>query len=410
MPNAGFETGKILKTEIKNFARLYPNIDVRLTIVPWSHMWERLWGVFKGKQDKNKPDIIQLGSTWISSLVHMNGLVDLRELVKNSEKYDFVPQLWQSCRYEGDSAAVFALPWFADIRILYYRKDIFNKLKLTEDMLGDWKSFKDVLKKIKNQKKIKIYPMSVSGQKESILIHDLLPWILSAGGKILFSESGKLKLLNEKARKGIKYYFDLLNKRYIVLKSEVSPVYTGDFFSGNFALQISGVWPLKSCFNPEHSSFNEEVTENFGVVLLPEGPGGRFTYIGGSSLAVTKFCSNPEAAAKFVEYLVSTESQVRVSSSFGMLPAKTGDIDIFFSDDRMRIKNVYKKSISIGRDLPSIIALGTLEQLFTEYTSNILSKIKNRSYSTESLLKELDLLEEKAEMVLTYIMGTSGEF
>ncbi|MGM0567752.1 MAG: extracellular solute-binding protein [Elusimicrobiota bacterium] len=402
-PNAGFDTDKIIKEEISRFQKKQPAIEVKFRIIPWSHMWQSLMDVFKGAHTKSPPDVIQIGNTWVSSLVYMKALRKLNPLIKTPCQYKFVPQLWESCKY-GPSGNIYALPWFSDIRILYYRKDVLKKLGRNLDSIDSWPGFEETLGEVKRDNKIKLHPMLLSGQKESVLIHDLLPWMLSAGGKLLFYENGSLKLLDRRAKEGARFYFDLITKGYIVLKSKISPVYT-DFFTGNYAFQISGVWPSRSKFNPENPDYKKSVAENFGVSLLPKGPSGRYTYIGGSGLAVTKLSQNPEAAFKFIDFLVSSNSQVRIASAFGMLPAKIEDIDIFFSENQIDVKNVYKQSIKIGKSLPSTLALGTLEQLFTEHTSIILNKIKNNEFSHRSLYREFKYLEKKTDMILNYIAG-----
>ncbi len=44
MPNAGFDTQRILQKEIALFHRENPGYDVKLTVQPWHYAWDRLIG------------------------------------------------------------------------------------------------------------------------------------------------------------------------------------------------------------------------------------------------------------------------------------------------------------------------------------------------------------------------------
>ena len=230
MPNAGFDTGKILEQEIYYFNRRNPDIEIKFIIIPWSHTWNKLIDITKGRQTTDLPDIIQVGNTWIPTLIYLGCLAKISSDLDNFYYKNFIPQLWESCITDGGKN-IYAIPWFSDIRVLYYRKDVFDKLRIDSTGLENWESFIDVCNKLKRQNiiRIRMHPMSLAGQKETILIHDLAPWIWAGGGDII----------NEKAKEGIDYYFQLLNRKYIMLKSQISPAYTGDFFSGNYAMQIS---------------------------------------------------------------------------------------------------------------------------------------------------------------------------
>jgi len=105
---------------------------------------------------------------------------------------------------------------------------------------------------------------------------------------------------------------------------------SGNFFSGQFAFQVSGAWPVNSSFNRSIRIIRRTwraITES----QCSLGSGGPVTYLGGSNLAITSVSSTRnrlEAGQIFNQH----PSQVRHSRQIGMLPSRYSALEKLLSD------------------------------------------------------------------------------
>jgi multiple sugar transport system substrate-binding protein len=357
--------------------------------------------IVKNKKKSLLPDIVQIGSTWSSTLAYLGAIQELTPFITDSIKKDWIPQALESSLYPG-TFKVFSVPWFTDIRVLYYRKDILREINMDANSLEDWDSFLIVCREINELRKKgrRIYPLRLSGQMAGILIHDLAQWIWSSGGDFL-SVDGRKAIFNQSPTiDSIRWYFDLLKHGYIPFNAQNGVMPTGTFFSGQFAMQFSGMWPVHSYFNKKHPDYNKVVAQNYGIAPVPRGNGGRYTFFGGSNLAVTKYCKQMDEAIELIKFLASTPSQARHSSSIGMFPSTMSCFQGFF-DQNEEAGTVFKKSLGFARTLPKVLTLATIEKIIGTMCENILNDIRYNQYSEQQLNEHLNQAAEEADYILS---------
>jgi len=117
----GANLGGVLTDRLRVFEEAH-DVKVNLTILAWETSWTDIvkYGLYG-----RGPDVSQIGSTWLAGLVGMNALRAFCDpKAVNLEPQDFLPQLRQNGLYGGE---LYGIPWFADTRLLYYRRDIFKK-------------------------------------------------------------------------------------------------------------------------------------------------------------------------------------------------------------------------------------------------------------------------------------------
>ncbi|MFH1783567.1 MAG: extracellular solute-binding protein, partial [bacterium] len=138
----------LMKEEERIFKERIPDIDVEVTLIPWRDAWE---SIINSANEAKGPDVIQVGSTWSATLADLGVLKDItREVFDGNVNRDiFVPAAWGSCYFPGDPDRISSLPWFVDIRAMYYRSDIFSKMKIPSDGLNTWGSFENICKQLK---------------------------------------------------------------------------------------------------------------------------------------------------------------------------------------------------------------------------------------------------------------------
>lgn len=396
MPNAGFATRGILDEFIREFEMSRPDVRVKLTAHPWSLAWSRVMDVVKGRNTRNLPDVMQVGTTWITTLSYLGALEEVPD-------QPFGPREHRTTTSIGDSSP-FCIPWFIDIRVLYYRRDIFEAFRIDPALLSDWKGFARVCAELKrNLSKSDrfpriVAPLGIPGQKPGVLMHDLAPWVWQAGGDFCSDDLRETNLNQAPLIQGLEFYFDLIGEGYMPVPNSALP--QGNYFTGHYAMQFSGSWPIDTYLNPAWPYSQPEVALNTGVRPLPEGPQGRYTFLGGSNLGVSSSSRNKEAAWDFIHFMLDPARSVQHARSIGALPARLSGMEEIF--DRVpEAKEVFFNSFGYARRLPRLIEMGSVEQIIYKMGGRVLASIREGTYSHKRLHQEINSANNEIKSLLS---------
>lgn len=400
MPNAGFDTRRIMEREAVLFHKANPEYEVRITVIPWFFAWDRLIAVAKRRLIKDLPDVIQIGGTWTTTLAALGALSDLTDYLDDMERADVIRPLW-NYSYDPSRSHAYSLPWFTDTRVLYYRQDLLSQLKARPENLGTWQGLREVCLRLRDHAKLgkRFYGLPLSGQREGILIHDLAPWVWGAGGSFISADRRTPQFQKPAALQGMHFYFQMMVDRLIPLLGRDRLV-TGNFFSGQAAFQMSGVWPANSYFNPKHPAYQEDVAKNYGVAQLPAGPAGQVTYLGGSNLAITSSSQHPEGAWKLIKFLLDPDGQVRHSRAIGMLPSRYSSLERLLSAAPPPVAETFRQSLRVARTLPCAATLGTIERILGKVSQRLMNAACENHYSEKLLHDEMTQASKEADYIL----------
>src|SRR5690242_471880 len=94
MPNAGFDTQRVMERELALFHKENPDYEVRLTVIPWFFAWDRLIAAAKRLVTQDPPDVIQIGGTWTTTLAALGALTELTDYLDEVERTDIIRPLW----------------------------------------------------------------------------------------------------------------------------------------------------------------------------------------------------------------------------------------------------------------------------------------------------------------------------
>ncbi len=393
MPMGGVDTGRIAGNEIEEFEKAHPGIKIDLSIIPWTQAWKRIILAAKTRQ---LPDIFQIGNTWTKTLTSINALADLTtEASEERLKNKFHPVSWTTCEDET-ARRVYALPWGAETRMLFYRKDIFKKLNLSAADISTWELFERTCSALRGHDSGGGLAgvLGVSDIKDQGLVHDVAPWIWSSGGDYLSKDGLSAAFDKEEALRGIKFYFDLMNRDYAPVRERKFPAYPGhDFFiTGKYAMCISGAFVaadyIPGFFDSSVKPVSPEIISKFGVTYLPAGPAGCFSFVGGSNLVISNYSTNKHEAWLFMKYLTSNESQISLYRSIGMLPAGIEPFASLFRGDTEQEKVLKQTYGEYGRSYRQIDFWGGVEFIIAEFFGNLIEAVKTRKYDDRYLASE----------------------
>jgi multiple sugar transport system substrate-binding protein len=146
---------------------------------------------------------------------------------------------------------------------------------------------------------------------------NVLPWIWSAGGHITDPDvtvaTGYLNSAESVA--GVQLLVDLYDEGAIpdiILGDEGGTPTSEGLATGLYATILDGPW-MFPIFADQFPDFELQ------TALVPAGPGGSISVVGGESIVLTEASENKAAAAEFMRFLLSEEAQLAMAE-VGQMP------------------------------------------------------------------------------------------
>ena len=123
MPN-GADPAAAINAEIEAFNETYPGDEITPETVGWGDAFSSIQTAVQGGAG---PCATQMGTTWVPTFGTMGGLHTFTadELAKLGGAGAFVPASWATSKIFEN---VVAIPWFADVRCMLYRTDVFAEI------------------------------------------------------------------------------------------------------------------------------------------------------------------------------------------------------------------------------------------------------------------------------------------
>ncbi|MBI5399291.1 sugar ABC transporter substrate-binding protein [Candidatus Saganbacteria bacterium] len=381
-------------------------LKVKITSVDWGAAWSK---ITTAATSGDVPDIVQLGSTWVSAITAMGALEEISKeaITSLGGSKAFVPVSWTTTGVEN-SGKITAIPWLVDARALYFRSDVLKKAGVASLDLATWDSFKAALKKIHDADIViedkPVAAFGMSGKNDWNVIHALAPWIWMAGGDFLSPDRKHCLLDSDAVFAAVSYYIDLVREGYVpteYLELNTAQV-SGNFNDGACAMYFDGPYEVKTLTRPasEGGAFGSLTSRNFAVTGYPRGPKGRYTFVGGSDLGIFKQAKNKAGAFAVMQYLTAKQQQVDYAKVSGFLPARLEAFsDPFFANDPHR--KIFKDAVLYGKTYPPIPSWGLLEPILTRRFGIMWDYVTSGAeYNQTKIREQLKLAKQEVETIL----------
>jgi multiple sugar transport system substrate-binding protein len=250
---------------------------------------------------------------WVPEFARAGWLTDLSDLLGPGEEKAFFPGPIQAVTLSGRS---YAIPWYIDAGVLYYRKDLLRKYGFPVPMT--WAELVATAQKI-TRKEPDLYGFIWQGKQYEGLVCNALEYIWSNGGDVF--EDGQPVLNSTRNAEALRFMRDLIVKYRITPELVTTAIEepTRHLFGSGKALFMRN-WPYAwNIFEKKGSAVRGKV----GVAPLPSFPGNQTaSTLGGWQLGVNRFTKHPEAAKKLVRFLTSPASQKALALSVGYKPTR----------------------------------------------------------------------------------------
>jgi multiple sugar transport system substrate-binding protein len=297
--------GELLTRHLARFEQANPGIHVRIQRTPDDATQRHQLFVQWLNARAGEPDILQLDVVWTPEFAAAGWLLPLDRWKPDAS--NFFPSTIAANTWAGSQ---FAVPWFMDVGMLYWRTDLFRNAPASMDELAaDAKNART---------KGTPYGIVWQGARYEGLITSFVEFLGAFGGRIL-ADDGTVVVDSPEAIRALTFMRDLLTSG-----AAPTDILTWHEEESRFAFQNGAAammrnWPyavtlLKS---PKDS----RVAGKFAVAPMPGAPGGAPTAtLGGSALGINAFTAHPDAAWKVVEFLTEPEQMLDRSRLSGYPP------------------------------------------------------------------------------------------
>jgi len=299
---------------IEEFQKLHPGVTVKLLEMPESSTAQHdAYVTYLAAGDKSI-DVYSIDIIWPAEFARAGWLLPLGDALASSEKDDFLPGPLTGCTYRD---TLWAMPWFTDAGMLYYRKDLLekNRLKVPD-------TWEELIKQASFlSKKYDMAGYVWQGQQYEGLVCNFLEILWSCGGE-LFDDSGQPLLTSREALMAagiVKEMFNINASTLGVLtyKEEESRLL---FTSGQAVFMRN--WPYAWALSQDTAK-GSAVAGKVGMAPLPACRGEvSSSCLGGWNLAVSRFSRNPDLAKELVLFLTSYACQKDFALKGGRLPTR----------------------------------------------------------------------------------------
>lgn len=304
---------EILVRQLSRFNAQHPGIRVERRDTPDAadqrHQLYVQW-LNAGASD---PDILQLDAIWTPEFAAAGWILPLDQFRPDTAA--FFPSTIAANRWRD---TLFALPWFVDVGMLYWRTDLVQRPPATlAELVRD-------AKRARQQHGLR-YGLVWQGARYEGLITNFLEYLGAFGGKIL--EGGQVVVSSDAGRQALTEMRDEIYRDGIV----PSAVLTWHEEESRFAFQngqsaFMRNWPY--AVGLMQDTTKSRVAGRFSVAPMPASAGGSPTAaLGGAQLAINRRTENPQAAWAVMDYLTQPEQMRERARVAGQFPPRMGLYD-----------------------------------------------------------------------------------
>ena len=300
---------------IKKFNEEYPDITIKHEVVPFDQTQNK----FKtaAEADSGAPDVLRAEVAWtpeFASLGYLYALDGTAALENN-----FLETPLSSNVYEDKT---YGVPQVTDTLGLMYNKALFEKAGLDpEAPPTTWDEVREAAKALKTKAKVDGLYINSGG-------YFLLPFLYGEGADIVDTDAQTITVNSPEAVKGIETAQSLVEDGTAVKPTANDPYGTMMtlFKEQKVAMIINGPWEVAGISDdPKFGGI-----ENLGVAPVPAGSAGQGAPVGGHNYVVYSGMDDQkaEAAAAFIAFMSSAESEAFIADELGLLPGNADSYDM----------------------------------------------------------------------------------
>jgi multiple sugar transport system substrate-binding protein len=301
---------------LKEFEATHPGIRVKAESLPWSSDEQRQFLVINLEGGNPGFDVMMLDCIWVPEFARAGWILDLTDRLAPGELDSHFPAAAAAARFRGRD---WALPWFMNVGLLYYRADLLAKygLRVPQTQAEMVAAIRRVRAGERNPR---LEGYLWQGKQYEGLVVNALEAIWATGTEVLgadgraFPDPGRAAAALDFLRGLIEQG---LSPRWVTAADE--EITRRAFGQGEAVFLRS--WPYAAdLFELPDSPVRSKV----GLAPLPRHDAGTPApgSTGGSHLAVSRNTRHPEAALALVRFLTGERAQRMMAETGAVKPSR----------------------------------------------------------------------------------------
>lgn len=386
----GPATQRELAMDRSVFGQFSQETGIRVDFIPGPEsMTERLelYRRYLGAKSST-PDVYYIDVVWPAVLADQ--MVDLKQYLANES----ADQLEAQLRNDTVNGRLISMPFNTELGVLYYRADLLQKYGYRNPP-ATWDELEKMAARIQAGERAggnkNFWGYVWQGAAYEGLTCNAFEWQASYGGGSIIEPNGSITVNNPRtiiAMKRARRWIGTISPPSVIAFKEQDS--RNVLHSGDAAFARDWLWRQ---FSGE--SLIPNPTAKIAIALLPSGPAGRASTLGGQSLAVSTYSHHPGEAAALVKYLTSHDEQLTLWKKHAMLPTRRE----FYANpeylqDRPGIAQLWKDVGSVAVARPSTVSGQHYDEVSRAYFSSVHSILAGEQ-DADKAMAELQAKLEK---------------
>jgi multiple sugar transport system substrate-binding protein len=373
---------EILRRQAARFDASHPELEVEIRVTPDAADQRHQLYVQWLNAHADAPDILQLDAIWTPEFAAAGWILPLDRFAPPVDSF-FAASI-DANRWQGQ---LYALPWFVDVGMLYWRTDL---------MPAAPTSFDELVVAAQAARRAGLpYGFVWQGARYEGLVTVFLEFLGGFGGRVL-DDGGAVVVDSDAAVRA------LAAMRAAIHETGITPqsVLTWQEEQTRFAFQNGGAafmrnWPY--AYGLMADSAESNVHGRFGIAPMPAGSGGAPTAtLGGAQLAINAYSRNPAAAYALIAYLTAPEQMLERAAVVGQFPPRHA---LYDAPELARILSVppaqARTIIEHARPRPVTPVYTELSQILQIHLHRALSRQREPAAALADAAREIRTLLER---------------
>ncbi|HUU44399.1 MAG TPA: extracellular solute-binding protein [Acidobacteriota bacterium] len=311
----------VITQAVAEFEEENSEYSVEVTDLTWDNGYQKIVAAFAAER---VPDLIELGSDWVTQFADRGALMDLTSEFGNMQ---MMYAGWAPAIYGN---ACWALPWYISTRVFYQNDDI---AKLVQGGARPHPIVWGTIAKnaqVATVRKPQMWGYGVNAAEPHRLYKKFLPFLWSAGGEILNEDMSACALNSDAGRLALDFVAKTADFGIIEKQAALDEL----FVEGKLLYHLSGDWLYEKL---KRSGTSME----YSVFMIPfpaPAVGGQVSFAGGEYLAIPRRGAQKIAALKLARHLLLKKHIFNLCIATGCATPVHREVaqDPYFAQDSIR--------------------------------------------------------------------------
>ena len=335
-------------------------------------------------------DVIGGDIIWAAQFAANQWVVDLSDRFPKSDQSKYLPAPIEGLTYDGK---IWAVPWFTDAGMLFYRKDLLEKSGYSEPP-KTWDELKEVALKTKKDSGLEAGFVFQGDNYEGGVCNGL-EYIWTHGGDVL--DGDQVIIDSPETVAG-------LTTERSMITDGVSPeavstlqeTTTDPYFLGNKAV-FARIWSYEYALAGT-SAYPKVKPDQIGVASLPVGNGGpHANCLGGWNMFISALSDQQDEAWEFIKWMTGEYGEKRRAIDATLLPT----LKSLYDDTELRKKvptiAVSDTALKQAKPRPVSPYYSDMSLKIAEEFNTSLKGDLSPEEAANTLQKELEAIQQQAE-------------